>query len=211
MTGGGTATCRVRLSASGPVAGSLAGRLIGFPFVSADLGADRISEDWSNPVSLVVAPPGIDLDLSATASATYPFVPAQSGSVAVTFATNTVKLTTTGQPCEASLSAWSSTWQTSGDVTLSQRGWTSAAGAVGFFIFGVTPLNLPIPPLQCILATDIIIPVLAPIDVQVYAQLNLRLGAPVPIGTFLIQFITGRIEASGEVWRTSNRVAFQPQ
>jgi hypothetical protein len=81
---------------------------------------------------------------------------------------------------------------------------TGGQPGAGFLIFGVSLLNLPIPPTNCRLLTDIIIPVLLPSDPGGTATFEFTIDR-LPTGiTFYTQFIQGSYVGCVENWRTSD-------
>ena len=69
------------------------------------------------------------------------------------------------------------------------------------FNFGIKAQTVAIPPLGCVLFTDLLLPIGVPVNAGT-ANLRVPLPRPLPAGTFRVQLLA----YDGLAWRTSNAV-----
>ncbi len=204
------------LSAATPTAGSLhldSGQSSGS--YSVDIGNDgSIEFGGSNPListqaaafPLVVDAAGIQVLVRAQSSAaTIPFASSSSTDLTLTFATDGI-VVPYGSACGPELAA--RYYTATGLVTVEDFDFTATNSPVtpyAFFVLGVQPLNLVIPPLSCVLRTGILVPV--PTTVSPAGKATWNLPVPPGIGPVdvRVQYLAATVDptSGAVVWRTS--------
>ncbi|MBK8980591.1 MAG: hypothetical protein IPM29_32205 [Planctomycetes bacterium] len=184
---------------------------------SVDVGNDGVIEMASDlfaagqvagllemPVTLDTAglPIRIVANAVAVASPVFPFATAQMD-VEVKFLAGDGRLVPIGQPCGPALGGFLVDHPVDRHaLVLGVTG--SPVTPHAFFGLGITQINLPIPPLGCVLRTDILIPVLTPVSSSGTAALRIPLGASLPRGDVIVQYLAATVGTGGTVWRTSD-------
>jgi len=202
----------VTIGASGTQAG-----IVPSAAYSVDLGADGSYEftsptgwlgqvqGFTIPVVLGAVPLKVRLNLWSSVSVPLPVSSASAYvQVVATFASSPASwFAVEGAPCGAALAS-----QVVRTASTEFR--FQAAGAPvtphGFFVFGATPLQVVVPPTNCKLLTDILIPVQIPVLADGSAALKFAIPNTVT-GTVRAQFLAGTIDAQNvERWWTSNLI-----
>ncbi|MBK8977923.1 MAG: hypothetical protein IPM29_18610 [Planctomycetes bacterium] len=212
---------RVHLSSPTTVDGTLhvEGGVMGTSFFRVDVGDDGTVDLQSGLASvtlpaileqtLSVGPGGLDVVLEGSAAASL-LTFFGSSTVSLSFAPTGAHVTRSGAPCGAELAA---RYYREPVLLTNNRRFELAVERApvtpyAFFVVGVTPLQLAIPPLGCLLRSDILVPLPATVDPLGRAALTLPVPATLAAFDARIQFVAATLDpVLGELWRTSEVVA----
>jgi len=211
---------RVRLTSVTPVEGTL--RVQGVALAASAFrvdvrndGTDELGSTLTLPAlpdvyeeTLTVPSTGIDVVIEASALASFPGY-SSSSAVALVFSPNGTNVSRSGVPCGAELTAryWALPL-----LTITNRRFELAADQApvpshAFFVLGIAPQNVVIPPLGCVLRTDILVALPATVDPNGRAGLTLKAPDSLTAFDVLAQFLAATVDPQGNpVWRTSQAV-----
>lgn len=214
---------RVRLSSPTPLRGTLRidGLAVSASAFRVDVGNDGSFELASTlaPVvassileqTLTIPATGLNVVMFGSAAANY-MTFAGSSTLELSFAPTGANATRSGDACGADLTAQfyrePLLWQLNRRFELSVD--NAPVTPHAFFVIGTTPQNVVIPPLGCILRTDILVPLLTTVDPT--GRAFLTLAAPEVLTAFdaRVQFIAATLDAQNNaLWRTSEVVRIQ--
>lgn len=195
----------VRFKASSPVAGSMV--LTGTPnplWTFVDVGNDGIGETLGQTAPIVLDSTGVEVAMGIKLAATAPFSTLSTAFVDATFQPVTSSILTALTPCGPEVAAWSST--SYGTTRYDFLVHKSAVTAGTFFVFGTAPTAVVLPPTNCTLGTNVVVPVQLNVDPGGNASFNLSLPQTVTPQTVYGQFLQGEVVGGAVEWRTSNRL-----
>lgn len=211
---------RVRLTSASPVSGTL--RAEGLAFAGSDFQVD-VGDDGTRELSrtfgltadvyeetLTIPAGGIDVIVTASASASgatgsY----SANSSVQLSFARAGTNVSRSGTACGAALTA--RYWRLPVLSTLNRSFELAAENApvtpYAFFVVGTTPQNVAIPPLGCLLRTDIVVALPVTVDPTGRGAATIRAPQSVMAFDALAQFVAATLDAQqNPLWRTSEAV-----
>ncbi len=196
----------VRLRASSPVAGVLNLSGLGSSG-AADVGRDGTSE-WRNgaavSVPVIVTSAGLEIEMSCRSSALV-MNSHDNAYVRVMFTAGDNGLVPQLAPCGSELGGYRAV-EPGGGLRLRFDASRAPITPFGFFVLGLTQQNIVVPPVGCVLGTDVLIAVPVAVSPFGTATLTGTLAAPVPPGIFYVQYLTAVVGSSGTLWSMGNRV-----
>ncbi len=174
---------------------------------SVDFGYDGIAEfvgsagDGTYSVSMILTSASTIIHLFASSAPTF----FDGGAnIILSLAETAGTLHAEGALCGPALGAHAFREQVGPDTVVRFATSGSTITPYAFFVVGVQPLSIPIPPFGCVLGTEILAPVPTIVDPTGRASLEASLPSDIP-NTFRVQYLAATLDAFGNPeWRTSN-------